>query len=220
MAMLSEPAFFYNARQSSRPFRWWAILSGIRKSIIYAQFIHSLGVLCNHRQNLQRDLASFQGLWHLPPTLLPPDLRNAIESWPMTRRQFKPNIVRQWVAIMKKTIISILAVMALVLGSAAPGLARGGHGHFGVGVVVSPGWGPWWGPYPYPYYSAPVVVEREPTLYLEPQAQEQHYWYFCNNPKGYYPYVKTCPDGWMKVVPTPTPTPTAPTAPLEPEEEE
>jgi hypothetical protein len=125
---------------------------------------------------------------------------------------------------MKKTIISLLAVMALVLGSAAPGLARG-HGHFGVGVVVAPGWG-WYGPYsyPYPYYSAPVVVESEPTLYVEPQAQEQQYWYFCKNPKGYYPYVKNCPDGWMKVVPTPAPAaapaPAAPMAPMAPEEEE
>jgi hypothetical protein len=108
---------------------------------------------------------------------------------------------------MKKTIFSVLAVMTLVLGSAAPGLARGhGGGHFGVDVMVGPGWGPWWGPYPYPapYYSAPVVIEREPELYVEPQPQAQQYWYFCNNPKGYYPYVKGCPEGWMKVVPTPT----------------
>ena len=112
---------------------------------------------------------------------------------------------------MKKTIISVLAVLTLTLGSAASALAAHGHGgghgggHFDVDFTVGPGWGPWWGPYPYsyPYYSTPVVVEREPELYVEPQ-QAQQYWYFCNNPKGYYPYVKGCPEGWMKVVPTPT----------------
>jgi hypothetical protein len=95
---------------------------------------------------------------------------------------------------------------------------HGGHG--GVGVWLGPGWGPgWWGSY-YPYYpyypyspyyaEPPVVIEREPDTYIQqipqtPQAEEPSYWYFCPNPKGYYPYVKKCPKGWQKVVPPPTP---------------
>jgi hypothetical protein len=37
----------------------------------------------------------------------------------------------------------------------------------------------------------------------EPQQQETSYWYYCKDSKGYYPYVKRCPSGWMRVVPTP-----------------
>ena len=119
---------------------------------------------------------------------------------------------------MKKIILVLLAVSALVLGNSLPDAAasghghfRGhGHGHFRVGVVVGPVWGPGWGPYPYgypyPYATAPVVVQSEPTLYVEPQSPEQNYWYFCSDPSGYYPYVKRCPKGWTKVVPAPTPS--------------
>lgn len=33
-----------------------------------------------------------------------------------------------------------------------------------------------------------------------PLPKAQFYWYYCKNPSGYYPYVKQCPSGWMKVV--------------------
>jgi hypothetical protein len=92
---------------------------------------------------------------------------------------------------------------------------RGGYGgYWRGGVWVGPGWGwggwgPWWwgAPY-YPYYQAPpVVIERQPPVYIEPEPEpeEQTYWYYCRNPQGYYPYVKQCPGGWMKVVPSPVP---------------
>jgi hypothetical protein len=120
---------------------------------------------------------------------------------------------------MKKIICIALAAMALILAGASPGDAfRGGHGghggHVGVGVFVGPGWGPgWWGPYypyypSYPYYAPqPAVIEKEPDTYIQqtPQAEEPSYWYFCKDPEGYYPYVKKCPKGWLKVVPSPTP---------------
>ncbi len=116
---------------------------------------------------------------------------------------------------MRKAILVILAVLVLILGNSVSGeAARGfhghGHGHFGVDVVVGPGWGPWWGPYPYyypyPYATAPVVIQSEPELIVEPQPQEQQYRYYCKDPGGYYPYVKQCPKGWMKVVPAPAPS--------------
>jgi hypothetical protein len=85
---------------------------------------------------------------------------------------------------------------------------HGGHGgHFEGSIWIGPGWGPgWWGP-TYSYYAEPpVVVQQSPEVYVEqaPQSEEPSYWYFCQNPKGYYPYVKQCPNGWMKVEPSPT----------------
>lgn len=100
---------------------------------------------------------------------------------------------------------------------------RGGYGYggrywrgpyYGGGVWIGPGWGSWWGAplyggvLPYPYYATPpVVVQQSPPVYVEPapQPDEAYYWYYCENPKGYYPYVKQCPNGWMKVVPSPAP---------------
>jgi hypothetical protein len=87
----------------------------------------------------------------------------------------------------------------------------GGSGYYG-GVWVGPGWGAWgpgwWGPSVYPYYvSPPVVIEQQPQTYIQstPAPEEQVYWYYCQNPQGYYPYVKKCPNGWMKVVPPASP---------------
>lgn len=124
---------------------------------------------------------------------------------------------------MKKLIrIALALCMVLLVNTLPANAARGGHGghggHFGhggghvnFGVTVGPGWwGPgWWGPGwdPYPYYShyprTPVIVQQPPTEYVQPapQAEEPYYWYFCPDPQGYYPYVKKCPKGWMKVVP-------------------
>jgi hypothetical protein len=107
-----------------------------------------------------------------------------------------------------KNIFVLLAVLFLIAGNSLPGYAdRGGHGHFGVDLWLGPGWGPWWGTYPYsyPYYAPPVIIQKEPELYLEPQPQQQNYWYLCKDPEGFYPYVKKCPSGWLKVVPSPTP---------------
>ncbi|MGA7800225.1 MAG: hypothetical protein WCC36_05400 [Gammaproteobacteria bacterium] len=74
----------------------------------------------------------------------------------------------------------------------------------GFGNAWDPGWGPYWGPPPYYYYNPPVVVTQPPppTVYIEPQRESKpYYWYYCESAKRYYPYVKQCPGGWMKVVP-------------------
>lgn len=79
----------------------------------------------------------------------------------------------------------------------------GGHLQFGIAV------GPYWGAavYPPPLYYHPhqIVVERPaPTIYIEqPAAVEAQYWYYCDEAKAYYPYVKDCPAGWHKVSPQP-----------------
>ncbi|MFZ3046706.1 MAG: hypothetical protein WA151_12400 [Desulfatirhabdiaceae bacterium] len=59
---------------------------------------------------------------------------------------------------------------------------------------------PWF--YPYSHYPAPRVIVQPAPL------ETPSYWYYCENPKGYYPYVKDCPYGWMKVVPETTAPPT------------
>ena len=61
---------------------------------------------------------------------------------------------------------------------------------------------------------APAYVEQSAQVYVPPppapsysqQAPASKYnnwWYYCNKPTGYYPYVRQCPTGWQKVSPTP-----------------
>jgi len=94
---------------------------------------------------------------------------------------------------------------------------RAGHGgHYGHG-----GWG--WGgfalgaaltwPYYYgasyyaPYYANPTYVVAPyaaPTnLVSQPAAtpapSSSSSWYYCNSSQAYYPYVKTCKEGWQAV---------------------
>jgi len=81
------------------------------------------------------------------------------------------------------------------------------HGHFGVDFVFDPEFGPWWWdalPYGYPYPAAPLAVQSDPGVYLE--QPPVRYWYYCGAPSGYYPYVKQCSTGWLRVAPAPAPT--------------
>ncbi len=141
-------------------------------------------------------------------------------------------------ATMKTARILLVFILGLAISSAAMAgggyrgsgyRGGGGHHHHGgtrwvVGVNVGfPGyWGGYWGggwpywpayypyPYYYPYYPGPVVVQQQPTTYIEqpaPQAQQQGpvgYWYYCADPGAYYPYVKECPAGWQRVAPQPS----------------
>ena len=116
--------------------------------------------------------------------------------------------------------ISVI-VAAVLMVCAAPGQAEhfhgGGRGGWGWGPAVGIGLlglGLWEASrpyYDYPYYAypAPVIVQQPaPEVYVQPAPQqpaETGYWYYCQNPQGYYPYVRQCPGGWMKVVPSPPP---------------
>jgi len=117
---------------------------------------------------------------------------------------------------MKRTVAIFLATLMLLLVSSLPSQARvRGDIWIGPGWGWGPGfWGPPYGygyPYGYPYYSAPpVVIQQEPQEYVHqpaPQPEQQQYWYYCSESKTYYPYVKSCPGGWMRVAPTPAPAP-------------
>ena len=107
-------------------------------------------------------------------------------------------------------------------GGAPSGGWHGGGGgwHGGGGGWHGGWWGPgWWYPYygypypyayPYPYgYPAysPPVVESSPQTYIQIEPSAQQSWYYCQNPQGYYPYVRECPGGWQQVAPQPPPPP-------------
>jgi hypothetical protein len=118
-------------------------------------------------------------------------------------------------------IIVILGFALLISPSISD--ARGGHwgggGHhsgfhgrffFGFGAGFWPGYYAGYSPFywgapivGWPYY--PPVVTEGPPAYSEPEQQQPFYWYYCQNPQGYYPYVKSCPGGWMTVVPNVNP---------------
>jgi hypothetical protein len=64
-------------------------------------------------------------------------------------------------------------------------------------------------PFGVPYLYPPVVV-APPRVYVQPPPQvyvqpppPQPYWYYCDNPPGYYPYVQQCSAGWRQVNPAP-----------------
>jgi hypothetical protein len=70
-----------------------------------------------------------------------------------------------------------------------------------------------WYVYPEPVYPYPLVVSEQ--VYVEPapvvvqapapMAAPQQFWYYCDNPSGYYPYVQKC-DGAFREVPITTST--------------
>jgi hypothetical protein len=89
-----------------------------------------------------------------------------------------------------------------------------------VWIGPPPYWGParpaWCGPRYYyggpVYNAAPPVIIYRPPVYIQPQhvyvqrrQEGADYWYYCDNPQGFYPYIKSCPGGWMKVVPETVP---------------
>ncbi len=129
---------------------------------------------------------------------------------------------------MTKLKVLMLAAVTLALGMSAPAWAgRGGHGGshgyghgYGHGHYSGHGHGGshfgfyfglpmYWGGYPYDYYpyyrrnvyvvdSPPVYIQRQPPVYVQ---QPTNYWYYCQDPAGYYPDVQSCPTPWMKVLP-------------------
>ncbi|MBB5609715.1 MULTISPECIES: hypothetical protein [unclassified Janthinobacterium] len=89
----------------------------------------------------------------------------------------------------------------------------GGHfhggGHVGVGVWLGAPWGYGYGPgwYGDPWYNYPytgtIVVQQQPPVYVEQGGtQAAPAAYYCDNPQGYYPDVKSCSVPWRQVAPT------------------
>ena len=120
---------------------------------------------------------------------------------------------------MKRTLFILVFFLSgsLVSGNA---FADRYHGHYhgrsrtSFGVIIggpiwfSPAYAPYYPYYPYaPYYPYPqtVIIQSTPTTYIEkePENNVQHYWYYCSDPKGYYPYVLKCNANWQRVIPFP-----------------
>ena len=109
-----------------------------------------------------------------------------------------------------KLLIGLALAAAGVFG-AGSAMAWYHHPRVVVGFNVGPYWGPgpFWGPYPYyypaPVYYPPVVVQQQPTTYVERNDQplQSGYWYYCETSRAYYPYVKECASGWKAVPPSP-----------------
>jgi hypothetical protein len=57
--------------------------------------------------------------------------------------------------------------------------------------------------YPPAAYAPPALVQPSPPAYVQQQVPvgppPPYYWYYCQDARAYYPYVKQCPRGWMKV---------------------
>lgn len=84
-----------------------------------------------------------------------------------------------------------------------------GYGGYGYGGYGLGGYGYGYPFYNRPYYSYPptVIVPSTPPVYIQqvqPVQLQPNYWYYCQNPEGYYPYVKNCPGGWLQVAPQPS----------------
>lgn len=72
-------------------------------------------------------------------------------------------------------------------------------------------------PYPDPYAPPAIIVEQAPPPVVIQQAPAPvqyepapaatpptaQFWYYCETPAGYYPYVASCPSGWKTVPATP-----------------
>jgi hypothetical protein len=127
---------------------------------------------------------------------------------------------------LRKRALGALMAAALLLAGPQPAAAGDhegyhgyGHGHGGYGWVRRPFlrprivFGGYYGPpilwprrfapfYGYggpPYAAPPVVIEQPPVFVQQPDPPA--YWYYCQDPQGYYPYVPQCATGWMQVVP-------------------
>jgi len=72
----------------------------------------------------------------------------------------------------KRIVVAVVLTTALWLGLGRTGFA-------GQGVQDAP----------------PVYTQQEVA------APEAYFWYYCQNPPGYYPSVKECPGGWLTVLP-------------------
>jgi hypothetical protein len=125
----------------------------------------------------------------------------------------------------------LAGALAAACAASAPALAQrhhggGGHWHGGWGwgagavigsaIVASALVSPWYYPsYPSYYYGPayPTVVEIAPpaptVYYQQPSApavaaapaDSGNWWYYCNESRTYYPYVKECPSPWQRVAP-------------------
>ena len=96
---------------------------------------------------------------------------------------------------------------ATLLGGGAPAEAQVWYPYYGPG--------PYYAPYPpgYPYgYPYPPYSYASPATAPASASTAPQFWYRCDEPKGYYPHVPSCPGGWHEEQ-APTATTVTPTTP-------
>ena len=111
--------------------------------------------------------------------------------------------MRMWIRL------GVLGVALLALAVSDAAWAHGGRGghfrshrsHVGVFIGAPLFFYPWW--WERPYYPPVVSVPAAPPTYIERGDAGHGYWYRCDSPAGYYPYVKECPGGWQQETPRP-----------------
>jgi len=54
-------------------------------------------------------------------------------------------------------------------------------------------------------YEVELLGISQPSARTAPQPKQASSWYYCNDAKAYYPYVRECPSGWRQVVPQTAP---------------
>ncbi len=151
------------------------------------------------------------------------ELMAAVSSADLARVQ----IPRVAVAAVPAEAAGTAAVAMAAVTAATTVAVNWGHGHGGWYGYPYYGYGfgygfydPFW-PYPYYYpygnygysysYYPPPVVETEPVLppedYLDAPVdggnRQEQVWYYCEDPAGYYPYVRSCNGPWQAVPATP-----------------
>lgn len=96
-----------------------------------------------------------------------------------------------------KRLSVFLCLLLIAAGSAS---AHGVRGR--VGIHIGSYWGPWMFPPPWYYQPAIVVPPPEPKIYIEQnEAADASFWHYCRRAGGYYPYVRECPEAWLRVLP-------------------
>lgn len=74
------------------------------------------------------------------------------------------------------------------------------NGHYGWWWFVDDSWFFYPEPiYPYPDY----IGAADYYDYYDQYGTPEYYWYHCDDPQGYYPYVQHCNGPWQPVPPTP-----------------
>lgn len=135
--------------------------------------------------------------------------------------------IKLLVALLLLGVTASEPVLAHGRGRVSIGVGIGFGAPFAAYPFYRPYYSPFYSPYYYPpvYYPPVVVAPPAPPTYVEqsqpvqppqllqapsyqqeaPQAAPQsgNMWYYCNEARTYYPYVKTCPAGWQQVTPQP-----------------
>lgn len=65
------------------------------------------------------------------------------------------------------------------------------------------GWAPLIKPGATLVFEIELLAISEPSTQTAPQSEQTSSWYYCENAKAYYPYVRECPSGWQAVPQTP-----------------